>query len=372
MNNTIKTLIEEKWVIKSINKETYAEIKRSINDIRSLINEKLGWRIIFNDTLIKLEKIPATPRPFMGIEEFNDVLDYQLLCAILMFLEDKEDKSQFLLSSLTNSLSAMLKDELQIDWTDFQTRKSLVRVLSYCEKIKMIKTYDGDSDNYAKNEESEVLYENLGVSRYFATNYPFDVKEIEDVKDFNKINYNQSDEKGDLRTIRVYRELLTNPIFCWDSTNHPDGVYLRNQRRSLETNLNKILGSELYLSKNMASLIYLDENPIGDYHPRDNSLCDIVMGVCSELSKIALDGRSSQYNFEDDCFKLSTTRFEKIIIDFKKENDSKFSKEYRELNNERFIKKVKKYMEDWQFIEVGSEFIKVYQSINLIKGLYRG
>ena len=35
----------------------------------------LGWKLIFNNRLVKLEKIPAKAESFMGISEFKDTMD---------------------------------------------------------------------------------------------------------------------------------------------------------------------------------------------------------------------------------------------------------------------------------------------------------
>ena len=45
-------------------------------------------------------KIPAHAEAFMGIEEFTDLKDYCILCVLLMYLEDKAEGEQFLLSEL--------------------------------------------------------------------------------------------------------------------------------------------------------------------------------------------------------------------------------------------------------------------------------
>ena len=96
--NEVRTLIENFWVIKEQDKDTYYRVKRAIPGFRKFLRDQLGWRLISNEQLLKLEKIPAHAESFMGITAFQDVRDYCILCAILIFLEDKEEQEQFLLS----------------------------------------------------------------------------------------------------------------------------------------------------------------------------------------------------------------------------------------------------------------------------------
>ena len=55
----------------------------------------------------------------MGIAAFSDVMDYCFLCAVLMFLEDKEEEERFLLSELIAFVEVQLKEAISIDWTQF-------------------------------------------------------------------------------------------------------------------------------------------------------------------------------------------------------------------------------------------------------------
>ena len=43
-----------------------------------------------NPYLIKVEKIPAAPENWMGIQDFREPMEYVFFCIVLMFLEDKE------------------------------------------------------------------------------------------------------------------------------------------------------------------------------------------------------------------------------------------------------------------------------------------
>ena len=191
----VRTLMERYWVLKE-DRELYNSTKREIGRFRRFLTEQLGWNLISNERILKLEKIPAHAESFMGITEFSEIRDYCIFCGILIFLEDREEGEQFLLSELVSMLEAQLQETMEIDWTLFTQRKSLVRALKFSEKMGLLQVYDGSSDQVAGGIEHEVLYENTGLSRYFASNFGHSISEFSSYKDF------ETEMAGDLETDR--------------------------------------------------------------------------------------------------------------------------------------------------------------------------
>lgn len=128
--NELEVLLNKRWVLKSKDKEIYYKIRDSLGELRKFSREKLGCQIIDNSILIKMEKIPVIPETFMGIQKFTSKEEYAYLCIFLMFLEDKDTQEQFILSQLTEYLSANLPGEIT-DWTLYTNRRKLIRVLRF-------------------------------------------------------------------------------------------------------------------------------------------------------------------------------------------------------------------------------------------------
>ena len=224
--NEVRTLLENFWICKDTDKETYYRIKRDIPNFQKFIREQLGWKLIHTENLLKLEKRPAHAEPFMGIEEFTEIRDYCILCVVLMYLEDKEEQAPFLLSELISYVETQLKAYMTIDWTSFTQRKSLVRVLQYMEKQQMIRARDGRSEGFGSEAGQEVLYENTGYSKYFATSFPRDISGYQSWKDFEKTDFQEIEQnKGVAKINRVYRQLAVCPAMYWDGNEDPDGLY---------------------------------------------------------------------------------------------------------------------------------------------------
>ena len=74
---TFEKLLENYWFLKDQDEEEYNLIKRDLTDeTQNFIKNKLGYKIINNQYLIKLEKIPGIPKEFMGIQEFDSKMEY--------------------------------------------------------------------------------------------------------------------------------------------------------------------------------------------------------------------------------------------------------------------------------------------------------
>lgn len=119
----LEMLLEHFWIYKEENKELYYAIKDSIPKFKNFLNEKLGYHIIVNSNVIKLEKIPGRAESFMGIEDFADSMEYAFLCLLLMFLEDKTKEEQFVLSEITEYIKGSFMGKEEVDWTLYRHRK---------------------------------------------------------------------------------------------------------------------------------------------------------------------------------------------------------------------------------------------------------
>lgn len=368
----IDLLLNNYWIIRDKNKDDYYTIKHEINDknVKRFIQEMLGWKLIHTEHLIKLEKIPSHSEAFMGIQEFTDTKDYCFLCAVLMYLEDKEDNSQFLLSDLIKYIETIISSYMEVDWTSFSLRKSLVRVLQYVENKGMLKTYEGDSSLYSREQTSEVLYENTGLSRYFATNFPLDITNINIYNDFEKKQMEElEDDKGNIRTNRVFRQLVVCPSLYWDDQNNPDALYVKNKRNYIASNIERNMDATLELSNNNASVVFVDNQGIGDTHPKTSMLSEIVLLVNHELYTAAQDKRKLSVN-DDDTITVSVNKFNDILIKLKNKYQALWSKEYREMPYERYIEVVKEYMTNWLMIKEINEQIIIYPSCAITSGKY--
>ena len=66
-----RALLDRFWVTRREDKELYFSLKRTLPDYRRLVNELLGWNLVVNESVVKLEKVPPRAMAWMGIQSFQ-------------------------------------------------------------------------------------------------------------------------------------------------------------------------------------------------------------------------------------------------------------------------------------------------------------
>lgn len=367
--NEIRTLLENFWICRDSDKETYYKVKRDIPNFQRFVRELLGWKLIHTENLLKLEKRPAHAESFMGIQEFTDIRDYCILCVILMYLEDKEEQEQFLLSELIDYVETQLKAYMEIDWTSFTQRKSLVRVLLYMERLQMLRVYEGSSEAFGAETGQEVLYENTGYSKYFATSFPADISGYESWEDFEKADFQElKGDRGVMRINRVYRQLTVCPALYWDGNEDADALYLKNQRQWIAKYLHENPGGNLDIYRNAAFLTLDEDDCYGSVHPRDAMLPEVVLLVCKRIQGQLADGRLEKK--ENECICMAREAFAGIVRECRAEWNTGWSKEFREMDESRLLETVLGYMKNWLMIRCDENEITVLPAAGRLAGFY--
>lgn len=367
--NEIRTLMEEFWVSRDGDREKYYRVKREVPKFQKFVREQLGWKLIHTENLIKLEKIPAHAESFMGIQEFSEIRDYCILCVVLMFLEDKEEQERFLLSELIDYVETALKGYLPIDWTSFTQRKSLVRVLQYMERLRILRVHEGNSEAFGQESGREVLYENTGYSRYFAVSFGRDISDCESWQDFEKAEFEEfSEDRGTRRINRVYRQLAVCPALYWENSDDPDAYYLKNQRQWVGKYLGENLGGRLDIHKNAAFWMLEDSEVFGTVHPRDAMLPEAVLLICARLQEMIREGGLVQG--EDGCLRMGREEFCRLILDLRIRWKSAWSKEFREMDEERLLERMLQYMKNWMMLREEADQVVLLPAVGKMKGYY--
>lgn len=362
-------LLDRFWVTRADNKELYFSVKRALPQYRRFVNEQLGWNLIVNESVVKLEKVPPKAMPWMGIQEFQDKLDYCLLCGMLLFLSDLDDGEQFLLSSLTEALEAILAEVQPVDWTRFYHRKALVRVLQYAQRIGMLLVYDGVSEGFGSDQTQEVLYENTGLSRHFTVHFGRDIMRCRSVEDFEAFSWEGEEaERGRQRIQRVYRQLTLAPALYWFEQNHSDYDYVKNQRSWLSRYLGETLGGELQIHKNGAFLVLDEENRFGLVHPRDTAISDAALLLCAQLRNQITSGVYPR-NGDDTVF-LTRREFQYELVQCRTQYGNGWGRRLRELPLEKLGQELAAYMAGWMLLEEQAEGLVLYPAVGKWVGRY--
>lgn len=348
--NVFEELMNHRYIMKAKERERYYRVKDELGTIKEFVTDKLGYRIISNGTLIKMEKLPGEAQPWMGINDFSSEMEYVFFCLVLMFLEDKEAEEQFVLSQLTEYVKGQYPGG-NIEWTVYEHRRKLIRVIKFCMKQDLFYSNDGSEDGFATNLEAEALYENTGVSKYFTRNFTQDISEYQKIEDFFQSDWMDMDEdRGIIRRQRVYRKLLLSMGVYREKEQDEDFAYIRNYRGVIETDLEKLMDCQLQVHKSSAYLMIGEEGNLGKMFPGNNSISDAILLLFHEIQKkVRAEELALQVN---ETILLSEVEFKEIVKECKEKFNEGFAKKYREMSADEFIQDIMEELERFGMMQV--------------------
>ena len=336
----IEMLLENYWYIKEDNEELYNKVKLELDsETQKFIKEKLGYKIIFNQNMIKLEKLPGKPQAFMGIQEFDKKIEYVFLCMILMYLETKAKKEQFILSGLIDyiqNLSLELKlNDINIDFNLYYQRTSMVKVLKYIKEIGFIKLHDGNESGFSDNSENDVLYEVTAISKYFVKNFLINITECSDYKEiFEKEQLGLEQDKGLERRHRIYRRIFTESVVYNEQKDDLDYMYIKQYKNTIEQDVEKMLDAKFEVHKNGAYIVVPEGQNFSNTFPNRKGISDVVMFLNTYIIDKINNENNGNKIFQkniDDTFNISKIKFREIVEETILKYGKGFSKEYRDL-----------------------------------------
>lgn len=359
-------LFENFWIVREEEPELYQKIREREKVLKRYLQEKFGYRLIIHRYFAKLEKIPAEPESWMGIQDFQDILDYALFCCLLAYLESKAVDEKFLLSDLCEEIQAMYPGELPIDWTNYQHRKSLIRVLRTSEQIGIVKRVDGDLEGFANKEDHEALYEVPVVSRYFMRSYPKDLFQYETIEEILEEEWKASPQ--DYRRHRIYRQLFLSPAIYRRQKDDPDFYYLRNFRHRLREDIEKHTDYHYELFKNAALLTLPERQSRYTLFPDQKGTSEIIL----HFSKIIRQHLEVHIPDEYGQIRLTPNDFLGLLKKCRDEFSEGWSKTYRDMTISQLSDEVLSALKEWKMAEREAEtgMIILYPLLGRLVGTY--
>ena len=383
MIEELQQLLDRYWILQSEDADWYYRIREKEDMLREFVREKLGCQLLVNSQLAKLEKIPGSAEAWMGFQELQQPMDYAFLLLCLSYLEDKAREEQFILSDLTEYIAGLYPGSEPVDWTVFQQRRCLVRVLRLLRDYHVIRVTDGDQEEFSQSEEAEVLYESTGLSRYFMRSFSRNIGEVrtgQDVLDSEWLDLEE--EKGIVRRHRVYRKLLFGPV-VYDQGNiggaeqgelgvegegdesaidngegngraseDPDFLYIRTYRNRLATDFEEKLRCELHIHRTSAMLVAEDGWGLG-FPEASSNLSDITLQLAT-LIRQRTDGKLWDVSAQD-TLELTEQAFLELLATCRDTYAKGWYKKYRDMSLGSLQAAVVEYMESWQMLQRNSE-----------------
>lgn len=343
-------LLENFWILRDEDRDAYYRIRDAQERMKSFLEEKLGYRLLINPRMAKLEKVPGEAEPWMGIQDFKEPMDYAFLCLLLAFLEEKGPEEQFVLSNITEYIQATYEGDEKVDWTLYSHRRSLVRALVFATKYGILKVNDGEQERFSDDRSTEVLYENTGISGYFLRSFG---RELGDNIDFETLleseRFAGDADRGSIRRHRVYRKLLLSPAVYSRGPEDQDFLYIKNYRNTIQKDFEENVGAKLHLHKSSAFLVFDGSFQNRYVFPDGGNVSDIILQVAGFIRKKLEEGKLQAK--PDDTIEMPEMEFHRIIMECRELYKDGWYKSYRELAPEKLIREVADAMESWKMIE---------------------
>src|SRR5690625_1860987 len=350
----LRILMENFWVLRLEDPDAYQLIREREKMLKRYVDEKFGFDLFVHQYFIKLEKIPVETKKWMGIQAFQEPQDYAIFCCALAFTEDYAVEEQFLLSTICEDIKDLYPGDIAIDWTNYNHRRSLVRVIKLMEKLSLIKTVEGETDHFAMDEQLEVLYETTIYARYFMRSYPKDLFEYESVDDILQTEWQR--HETDERRKRVYRKLMISPVVYRESEDDSDFDYIRKYRNRLSDDLETHTLFRLEVFKNAALLVSDERKQELTLFPNQRAIADIVL----HFSHYIREHKEKFIPNELGNIRLTRVLFEQTVKELYDLYGKGWSKQYRESSVKSTTNELIEMMTDWEMMiidDVTGEYI---------------
>ncbi|MGL5677708.1 MAG: TIGR02678 family protein [Cellulosilyticaceae bacterium] len=364
----LKTLLESNFILKEKQRELFYTIKDSHKAFKPFIQEKLGYELVIRPDFIRLEKRPGKAECWMGIEGFEETIEYVFWMLLFIFLEDKNKEDQFLLSHITDFIVGHEVGQ-DTDWTQYKNRRSLIKVLKVAIREDLIRMIDGEEESFAQDAAQEMLFESTGLSRYMVRNFQEQLEGYTSYKDFENEQENLINiQRGGARRNRVYRRLLLSPVVYQEGSNDEDFNYIKNYKHIIEEDFKKYLGWELHVHRGAAMVIPLEKDKITYRLPANNALSDLLLQwnylICQKLHEGQLQTTI------DDKIMMDERQYRKLVEELIATKKVGWSKEYREMSKERLYEQLAQALEKWQMLRRKADTVVILPLTGKMVGDY--
>ena len=373
----VRLLLEHFWILRDRMPAEYSFVRSRLPHLKHYFLDRYGYRIIDHRHFIKLEKIPATPRAWMGIESLTSRRDYVVLCCLLAFLDERQVDEQFLLSQVCEVVKELYPGEEDADpespraplnWESWEHRKSLVRVLNLAVSRGLVRQVDGQVERFARDAESEVLYEVPVVARYFPISYPQELSRFHTLADL-LAGTDHVEDRLQSRRHRLHRELLLTPAFFRHEAEPEDFAYLRSQRNRMRDDFENRTPYRMALSKHTAMLVVHEQSHRHHTFPNKKSITDLILLFAATV-RDAFEATKPELDAEG-RWPITTVTMENLLHQCREKTAHGWSKAHRELSPAQFGKLLRRELRDWNMIVEAPEQALVYLCPTLVRRVGR-
>ncbi|OME71482.1 hypothetical protein BSK65_10600 [Paenibacillus odorifer] len=352
LQECVEALFHFYWIHRDKQADLYFQILSRKAELTDMMRDYFGYRLILRTEFIKLEKIPVSSKPFMGINNFSTVHHYMFFCCFLTYLEDKGEDQQFTLQNACDAIRMYYpEDAIHFAWEERSHRRAFADVLQHCVMLRLVYVVDRDIDGFRDDINHDVLFQTTPYFRHFAPLYFLDLSKIQSWSQLEEhitkeITNNTTPKQRVLR-----RFFLESAIY--DDELSEDEVILLEDRQELER-LNEIICESFeywHLERyHRTTMLIHSEVRYGDYYPKDEQISNTAVQYATFIwdmvneQKVALD-----HNGRITCTEYEALKWFQAI---KELHSHGWTKSFTERPVTTIWREVMEYMSDFHMAEV--------------------
>ncbi|MFD2334529.1 TIGR02678 family protein [Cohnella sp. GCM10020058] len=360
LQECIEALFHYHWIHRDTQSDLYFQILARKADIADIVREYFGYRLLLRNEFVKLEKIPVSPKTFMGIVDFTSSLHYIFFCCFLAYLEDRGEDKQFTLHNACDAIRMYYPEEAApFAWEERSHRKAFIEVLRHCVKLRLVYVVDRNIDEFRDDERHDVLFQTTPYFRHFTPLYFFDLSKIQ-----NRSQLEEHIEKeivhGTTPRQRLLRRFFLESAVDDDELSPEEVKFLVEE---LERMNDMISGSFEYwhLERyHRTTMLTHAENRYGDYYPKDEQISNAAVQYATLIwDKVNSQEITLDYNGRVLCLQFEAINW---FQEIKNLHSHGWTKSFTERPLTVIWREVMEYMSDFHMADAYSDGQVVFYS----------
>lgn len=338
-----KLLFENFWIVRTVDFDSYNFLRRHQNELQKELRRRFGMSLVIRQQYIQLLKRPHKLASWMGDIGFQSSFDYALFCCAMAYVEGLENETPFMLDELIRDLELLAPEEIFLDWTNYNQRKSLVRVIKKLQELHLIEKIQGEEENFEQSEmNQEVLFTTTTQARAFLSRAPQSYIAYESFEHYwQDLQTSRNLEGNQL----LYQRLMMEPVIYRTAENEEIFVRLRNYYFHTQEYIEDYTDFYFELYRDYAAFTLEKREGWSEVFPSRRVVDEILIQLVTILRADGAD--YSVYG----VIELTVEDWEVLVRKLQQSYSSYWSKEFKEMSLEQLSVTLLNRAKSWQLIE---------------------
>lgn len=348
LSQAITLLFENFWIVRETQPEEYMFLRRQQGFLQKEMKDRFGMKLIMKNQYIQLLKRPLVLQEWMGNIGFTTKVEYVVLCLSMAYVEGLEANRPFMLEELIREIELMKPERIDLDWSDYTHRKSLVSVIKKMLEFKVIETIQGETNGFAQSEsQQEILFITTELARSFLSQAPKSYTQYDSFVDYWKEMSENHYLEGNQK---LFQQLMLTPYIQRTPNNEEEFVRLRNYHHHIAPYFDEKTTFHFELYRDYAALT-VEQRESSDYIFPSKKVVDEIM---IQLATVCRNRQLERNPYG--VITLNKQEWYQLLDELQSEYRSYWSKEFSEKSIENLSKSLLEKGQDWGLLnEVGNE-----------------